>query len=58
MTEEVTHKVADPAMTAVAGFELVVDEKSVPYLRGAVIDFVDTIEQQGFVINNPNAGGA
>ena len=26
-----------------------------PYLLGAAIDFVDTIEKQGFTIDNPNA---
>ncbi len=40
------------------GFELVVDRMSVPYLMGATIDFVDTIEKQGFTIDNPNAGGS
>ena len=36
----------------------VVDRMSVPYLGGAVIDFVDTIEKQGFTIDNPNATGS
>jgi len=40
------------------GVELVVDRMSVPYLAGATIDFVDTIEKQGFTIDNPNAGGS
>ena len=40
------------------GVEVVVDRMSVPYLSGAKIDFVDTIEQQGFTIDNPNAGGS
>ena len=31
---------------------------SAPYLVGATIDFVDTIEKQGFTIDNPNAGGS
>ena len=31
---------------------------SVPYLAGATIDFVDTIEKQGFTIDNPNATGS
>ena len=35
-----------------------VDRMSAPYLQGAVIDFVDTIEKQGFTIDNPNAGGS
>ena len=30
---------------------------SAPYLMGATIDFVDTIEKQGFTIDNPNATG-
>jgi len=40
------------------GLELVVDRKSAPYLAGAVIDFTDTIQKQGFTIDNPNAGGS
>ena len=35
--------------------EVVVDRMSAPYLTGATIDFVDTIERQGFTIDNPNA---
>ena len=38
-----------------SGVEVVVDRMSVPYLMGATIDFVDTIERQGFTIDNPNA---
>ena len=40
------------------GVQVVVDRMSVPYLDGATIDFKDTIEQQGFTIDNPNAGSA
>ena len=40
------------------GVEVVVDRMSVPYLNGALIDFVDTIEKQGFTIDNPNASGS
>ena len=40
------------------GVEVVVDRMSVPYLEGATIDFADTIEKQGFTIDNPNAGGS
>lgn len=39
------------------GVNLVVDKMSVPYLDGATIDFADTISQQGFTIDNPQAGG-
>ncbi|MHB8453064.1 MAG: iron-sulfur cluster insertion protein ErpA [Mycobacteriales bacterium] len=41
-----------------AGVKVVVDRMSVPYLSGATIDFVDTIEKQGFTIDNPNASGS
>ncbi len=40
------------------GVSVVVDRMSTPYLSGAKIDFVDTIEKQGFTIDNPNAGGS
>ena len=40
------------------GVGVVVDRMSVPYLSGATIDFVDTIEKQGFTIDNPNATGS
>jgi iron-sulfur cluster assembly accessory protein len=40
------------------GVGVVVDRMSSPYLAGATIDFVDTIEKQGFTIDNPNAGGS
>ncbi|MGI8879474.1 MAG: iron-sulfur cluster insertion protein ErpA [Jatrophihabitans sp.] len=36
---------------------LVVDRMSAPYLTGATISYTDTIEKQGFEIDNPNAGG-
>ena len=38
--------------------EVVTDKMSGPYLAGATIDFVDTIEKQGFTIDNPNATGS
>jgi iron-sulfur cluster assembly accessory protein len=40
------------------GMKVAVDRMSAPYVEGAVIDFVDTIEKQGFTIENPNAGGS
>ncbi|MHA3704731.1 iron-sulfur cluster insertion protein ErpA [Jatrophihabitans sp. YIM 134969] len=39
------------------GVPIVVDRMSAPYLGGATIDFTDTISQQGFTIDNPNASG-
>ena len=40
------------------GVQVVTDKMSAPYLMGATIDFVDTIEKQGFTIDNPNASGS
>lgn len=40
------------------GVEVIVDQMSIPYLNGATIDFEDTIEKQGFTIDNPNAQGS
>lgn len=44
--------------TEINGVGVIVDRMSVPYLGGATIDFVDTIEKQGFTIDNPNATGS
>ena len=43
---------------AFGGVEVVVVRMSAPYLDGASIDFADTIEKQGFTIDNPNAGSS
>ena len=40
------------------GVNVAVDRMSSPYLNGATIDFVDTIEKQGFTIDNPMATGS
>jgi iron-sulfur cluster assembly accessory protein len=45
-------------ITDFGGVNVVVDRMSSPYLGGATIDFVDTIEKQGFTIDNPNASGS
>ena len=45
-------------VTDFSGVEVVTDRMSSPYLVGATIDFVDTIEKQGFTIDNPNATGS
>ena len=39
------------------GVRLVVDKMSVPYLTQATVDFIDTLEQSGFTIDNPAAQG-
>src|SRR4029078_12638416 len=43
------------ALVLLEGSGRAVARMSKPYLDGAVIDFVDTIEKQGFTIDNPNA---
>src|SRR6266536_2325463 len=40
------------------GLRVAVDRMSAPYVSEAVIDFVDSIEKQGFTIDNPNATGS
>lgn len=37
------------------GVQVVVDEISIDYLRGATIDYVDGVMGSGFKIENPNA---
>jgi iron-sulfur cluster assembly protein len=37
------------------GVKVVVDPFSAPYLQGAEVDYVDTIQAAGFAVNNPNA---
>jgi iron-sulfur cluster assembly accessory protein len=46
------------ATVGFGGVEVVVDRMSVPYLDGATVDFEDTIQKQGFTIDNPNAQGS
>ncbi|MCX7521529.1 iron-sulfur cluster insertion protein ErpA [Microbacterium sp. STN6] len=40
------------------GVGVIVDKMSVPYLDGATVDFEDSIQKQGFTIDNPNAAGS
>jgi iron-sulfur cluster assembly protein len=40
------------------GVQVVVDPFSAPYLKGAEIDYVDSIQAAGFAINNPNASSS
>ena len=37
------------------GVAVVVDPFSAPYLRGAQVDYLETIQESGFKIDNPNA---
>ncbi len=39
----------------VSGVRVIVDEKSALFLAGSTLDFVDTIQESGFKVQNPNA---
>jgi len=54
MIEESGAGVGDQAFES-NGVRLFVDPVSVSYLKGAEVDFVDTITGGGFTIKNPNA---
>jgi len=40
------------------GVTVVVDPFSAPYLQGSTVDFLETIQEAGFKIDNPNAVAA
>ena len=40
------------------GVRVVVDRMSAPYLQEAKVDYLDTLEQSGFTIDNPVAQGS
>lgn len=40
------------------GVKVAIDELSLPYLQGAVLDYKDGLNGTGFAINNPNATGS
>ena len=43
--------------TVYGEFSVRIDRMSAPYLRGATLDWLETLEQSGFQIENPNATG-
>jgi iron-sulfur cluster assembly protein len=49
---------ADDQVLESQGIRVYVDSKSVDLLRGAQIDYVDTLMGAGFTVNNPNAVAA
>lgn len=51
-------KMEEDETQRVNGVEIRVDKMSIPYLRGATIDYLDGLEQSGFTIDNPNAKGS
>jgi len=40
------------------GVSVVVDPASAPYLKGSTVDFVESLQESGFKIDNPNAAGS
>jgi len=54
LDDQVTHKDQTEEQH---GVRLVIDKMSVPYLSQATVDFVDSLEQSGFTIDNPAAQG-
>jgi iron-sulfur cluster assembly accessory protein len=44
--------------TEAHGVRVVVDSFSAPYLQGVKVDFVETIQEAGFKIDNPNAASS
>jgi Fe/S biogenesis protein NfuA len=48
-------KAADDAVVDAGSFQVFIDAESAPNLQGATLDFVETPEQSGFKIHNPNA---
>lgn len=51
-------KMDDDTVEIVSGVEIRVDKMSTPYMRGATIDYLDSLQQSGFTIDNPNAKGS
>jgi len=41
-------------VVSVDGFEVYVDEQSLPFLKGTEIDYIETVQGAGFKFNNPN----
>jgi len=48
----------DDAEAEFHGVRVVVDPASAPYLEGATVDFVESLQESGFKIENPNASGS
>ena len=42
----------------VGGIRVIVDEKSALYLSGTTLDFVDTLQESGFKMHNPNSSSS
>jgi iron-sulfur cluster assembly accessory protein len=49
---------ADDAEYEFYGVKVVVDPASARYLKGSTIDFVESLKESGFKVDNPNASGS
>jgi iron-sulfur cluster assembly protein len=48
-------RAADDACVEAGGIRVLVDPKSAIYLVGTTLDYVDSLQESGFKIQNPNA---
>jgi iron-sulfur cluster assembly accessory protein len=47
----------DDIIVEIEGVRLFVDPFSAPYLQGVGVDYISTMQSQGFAFENPNASG-
>ncbi len=50
-------KKPDDTVVQVDGMQMVVDPQSAQFLEGSTVDYVETIEGEGFSVTNPNSKG-
>jgi iron-sulfur cluster assembly protein len=50
--------VDDDSTSECHGVRVVVDPASARYLEGATVDFVESLKESGFKVDNPNASGS
>lgn len=48
----------DDEVFADHGLKLLVDQQSLPYVRGAIVDYVEGLQGAGFKVENPNVVAA
>src|SRR5687768_6467449 len=51
-------KLDGDVVTDIGAVQVRLDRMSAPYLKGAKLDWKDSLEQSGFTIDNPNASGS
>ena len=47
----------EDTVTERAGISIAVDAESLPFVKGSVVDFVDSPAGRGFTVRNPELGG-